>query len=49
MKILSKSGRKRKIVYKKSSYIKQDESETGIKTSKTRKMITKFTISKIKK
>ena len=37
MKILSKSGRKRKIVYKKSSYIKQDESETGIKTSKTRK------------
>ena len=47
--IVSKLGLKCKAVYNKSSNMKRGESETGTKTSKKRKMITKFTISKIKK
>ena len=48
--IVSKLGRKRKAVYNKSSNMKQGESETVKKASKKKeKMITKFTVSKIKK
>ena len=48
---MTKLGGKRKAVYNKYSNMKRGESKTGIKTSKKKKekMITKFTINKIKK